>query len=124
MYKRELLKFIKVKDSGDEQIAKKARDSEYVLSSIDFSDAKTEENVAERTHLIIVYNGKNTTASSIAVSNQVPKKNGSGTKKWETKSCRKARRTTRSLREGNQGSDNKVFSPHSFKAKFLFDYEK
>lgn len=72
--KEKLLKMLNLKTDNADALIKKVAHSKTILEKVCFNTAGTPDDLVARTHVVIVYDGKNTEASSLAVRDLLPQK--------------------------------------------------
>lgn len=72
--KDRLLKLLDIDTDNSDAIIKKVTHSKVVLRKVGFTREKTDDDIVSRTHVVVVYDGKNTTATSMVVRNLLPQK--------------------------------------------------
>lgn len=72
--KEKLLKMLDLKTDDADALIKKVAHSKTILEKVCFNAAGTPEDLVARTHVVIVYDGKNTEASPLVVRDLLPQK--------------------------------------------------
>lgn len=72
--KDNLIKMLDLRTDSNEALIKKVAHSKTILERVCFDREQTCENLVSRTHIVIVYDGKNTAPSSLAVRSLLPQK--------------------------------------------------
>ncbi len=72
--KEKLLKMLDLKTDDADALIKKVAHSKTILEKVCFNTTGTPDDLVARTHVVIVYDGKNTEASSLAVRDLLPQK--------------------------------------------------
>lgn len=72
--KEKLLKMLDLKTDSADALIKKIAHSKTILEKVCFNAVGTPDDLVERTHVVIVYDGKNTEASTLAVRDLLPQK--------------------------------------------------
>lgn len=72
--KEKLLKMLDLKTDSADALIKKVAHSKTILEKVCFNAAGTPDDLVARTHVVIVYDGKNTEASTLAVRDLLPQK--------------------------------------------------
>lgn len=72
--KEKLIKMLDLKTDKGDALIKKIAHSKTILERVCFNSEETLEDLVARTHVVIVYDGKNTEASSTAVRSLLPQK--------------------------------------------------
>lgn len=72
--KEKLLKMLDLKTDNADALIKKVAHSKTILEKVCFNATGTPDDLVARTHVVIVYDGKNTEASPLAVRDILPQK--------------------------------------------------
>lgn len=72
--KEKLLKLLDVDTDNRDAIIKKVTHSKVILQKVCFTQGEADDDVVSRTHIVVVYDGKNTIATPTVTRNLLPRK--------------------------------------------------